>query len=194
LIAATDLDDAKTALEAIGYEARLAPFPVARGRFRIQRFLRTEAEDLVLVGALLADGAAEIAMLGRRLALDSEGGRLCVVTSKPSPQQVEQTLRRVAQLRTLFRRLPHLPSPREARRVANFEAFLAGLREECSREVLDAGVRAAFRRGDARAILVAAERLGALRDDPPLHPYYYWAQAVSRVSAAALLPPESPRE
>jgi hypothetical protein len=39
LIAATDLDDAKTALETIGYEARLAPFPVARGRFRIQRFL-----------------------------------------------------------------------------------------------------------------------------------------------------------
>jgi hypothetical protein len=112
----------------------------------------------------------------------------------PSPQQVERTLRRVAQLRTLFRRLPHLPSAREARRVADFEAFLAGLREECSHEVLDAGVRAAFRRGDARAILVAAERFGALREDPTLHPYYYWAQAVSRDSAAALLPPELPRE
>ena len=80
LIAATDLDDAKTALETIGYEARLAPFPVARGRFRIQRFLRTEGEDVVLVDALLAGEATEIAMLGRRLALDSEGGRLCVVT------------------------------------------------------------------------------------------------------------------
>ena len=80
LIAATDLDVAKTALEAIGYEARLASFPVARGRFRIQRFLRTEAEDVVLVDALLASEATEVAMLGRRLALDSEGGPLCVVT------------------------------------------------------------------------------------------------------------------
>ncbi len=80
LIAATDLDVAKTALETVGYEARLPPFPVARGRFRIQRFLRTEREDVVLVDALLASGAAEVAMLGRRLALDSEGGPLCVVT------------------------------------------------------------------------------------------------------------------
>ncbi len=112
----------------------------------------------------------------------------------PSPQQVERTLRRVAQLRTLFRRLPHLPSAREARRVADFEAFLAGSRGRCSHAVLDAGVRAAFRRGDARSILIAAERLGTLRDDPTLHPYYYWAQAVSRDSATALVPPESPRE
>jgi hypothetical protein len=116
------------------------------------------------------------------------------VTSKRSPQQVEQTLRRVAQLRTLFRRLPHLPSPREARRVGEFESFLAGSRERCSREALDVGVRAAFRSGDARSILLAAERLRTLRDDPALHPYYYWALQAVRDSAAALLPPELPRE
>jgi predicted nucleotidyltransferase len=80
LIAATQLDAAKAALEAIGYEARLAPFAVARGRLRIQRFLRTEREDVVLVDALLAAELEELAMLERRLSLDSEGGRLRVVT------------------------------------------------------------------------------------------------------------------
>jgi len=167
---------------------------VARGRFCIQRFLRTEGEDVVLVDALLAGEATEIAMMGRRLALDSEGGRLCVLTSKPSPQQVEQTLRRVMQLRTLIRRLPHLASPCEARRVGEFESFLTGSRERCSREALDVGVRAAFRSGDARSILLAAERLRTLRDDPALHPYYHWALQAARDSAAALLPPEPPRE
>jgi hypothetical protein len=66
-------------------------------------------------------------------------------------------------------------SPRESKAVADFEAFVAGTRDQCSREALDAGVRAAFRRGAATSILVAAERAGALRDDPELHPYYYWA-------------------
>jgi hypothetical protein len=80
LIAATDLDVAKAALEAAGYETRLAAFPVARGRLRIQRFLRLEGEDVVLVDALLAGEEADVAMLGRRLMIDSEGGRLCVVT------------------------------------------------------------------------------------------------------------------
>ena len=80
LIAATDLDTARAALEEIGYEARLAPFAVARGRLRIQRFLRTEGEDVVLVDALLAGEADEIAMLGRRLTVESRGGRLHVVT------------------------------------------------------------------------------------------------------------------
>ena len=42
----------------------------ARGRFRIQRFLRTEGEDVVLVDALRASEATEVAMLDRRLALD----------------------------------------------------------------------------------------------------------------------------
>ena len=79
LIAADRLGVARAALEAIGYEARLAPFAVAGGRLRIQRFLRTEAEDVVLVDALLAADPAELSMLERRLKLDSKGGRLCVV-------------------------------------------------------------------------------------------------------------------
>ncbi len=80
LIDAVDLDAATAALEAAGFEARMPPFPVARGRLRIQRFLRTEGEDLVLVDALLADAATDVAMLGRRLRLETEGGPLCVVT------------------------------------------------------------------------------------------------------------------
>jgi hypothetical protein len=116
------------------------------------------------------------------------------VTATLAPQRIERTLRRLSQLRTLFRRLPHLPSPHEARRVAEFDAFLAGSRAQCSYEALDAGVRAAFRSGDVSSILQAAERLRTLRDDPELHPFVYWAQAVARDSAVAARPPESPRE
>ena len=116
------------------------------------------------------------------------------MSATPSPQRVEHALRRLAQLRTLFRRLPHLPSSREVLGIAEFDAFLAGSRTTCSHEALDAGVRAAFRRADAGSILLAAERLATLREDPELHPYFYWAQRASRDSTLAARSAESPRE
>jgi hypothetical protein len=117
------------------------------------------------------------------------------VSDKASVQRVEQTLRRVAQLRTLFLRLPHLPSPREQARIAEFQAFVAGQEEQCSFDALEAGFRDAHRRLDAEAILSATQRAGAwIANDPVLHPYYYWAQQASRDSTVAARPPESPRE
>jgi hypothetical protein len=117
------------------------------------------------------------------------------VSDEASVQRVERTLRRVAQLRTLFLRLPHLPSPREQARIAEFECFVAGERDECSPGSLEAGFRDAHRRLDAMAILAAAQRAGAwIANDPVLHPYYYWAQQASRDSTVAARPPESPRE
>jgi hypothetical protein len=110
-------------------------------------------------------------------------------------QRVEQTLRRVSQLRTLFLRLPHLPSPREQAWIAEFHAFVAGQEAECSFEALEAGFRDAHRRLDAEAILAAAQCAGAwIRSDPVLHPYYYWALQAARDSALAARPAESPRE
>lgn len=101
----------------------------------------------------------------------------------------------MAQLRTLFLRLPHLPSPRERAQLAEFESFVAGSRSQCSFDALESGFRDALRRGDACQIREAADRAGAwVRTDPTLHPYVYWAQQVLRDSAVASLASESPRE
>ena len=117
------------------------------------------------------------------------------MSARPSKRRVEQTLRRVAQLRTLFHRLPHLPSPRERAQLAEFEMFVAGSRSRCSFDALHSGFRDAHRRGDACTIRTAAERAGEwVRSDPILHPYYYWAQQGLRDSAVASLASESPRE
>jgi hypothetical protein len=116
------------------------------------------------------------------------------VTDARSVQRVEQTLRRVAQLRSLFLRLPRLPSPREQQWIAEFDAFVAGHEVECSFEALEAGFRDAHRRLDAGAIRSAAERAGDwIRSDPSLHAYYYWAQQACDSTGAAR-PPESPRD
>ncbi len=117
------------------------------------------------------------------------------MSATPSPQRVEQTLRRVAQLRTLFRRLPRVLSPREQRAVDAFASFVAGREAGCSFEALEAGFRDALRHRDAVSILRAVERSGDwILEDPTLHPYYYWAQAFARESAGALRPSESPGE
>ncbi len=117
------------------------------------------------------------------------------MSERSSVQRVEQTLRRVAQLRTLFLRLPHLPSPREQAWIAEFQAFVSGQDEQCSFEALETGFRDAHRRRDAETILSAAQRAGLwIRSDPALHPFYYWAQRAARDSAVAARPAESPRE
>jgi hypothetical protein len=115
--------------------------------------------------------------------------------SEQPVKQVEQTLRRVSQLRTLFLQLPHLPSVREQQQVAEFRSFVAGHGDECSVEALEAGLRDAHRRLDAEAILAAARQTGAwLRSDPMLHPYIFWAEQFVRRSAVASRSAESPRE
>jgi len=79
LIAESSLELAKAAIAALGYEARIPPFPVARGRLRIQRFLKTVGDEVVLVDALLAREPEHTGMLERRVRLDSGSGRLWVV-------------------------------------------------------------------------------------------------------------------
>lgn len=79
LIAEPSLDVAKIAIAASGYEARIPPFPVGRGRLRIQRFLKTVGDDIVLIDMLLARDPEHTGMLDRRVLLESGGGRLWVV-------------------------------------------------------------------------------------------------------------------
>jgi hypothetical protein len=117
------------------------------------------------------------------------------VNDTASVRRVERTLRRVAELRSLFLRLPHLASPQEQRWIDEFEAFVGGQRAECCFEALEAGFRDALRRHDAGSILRAVERSGDwILRDPALHPYYYWAKQASRDSGAAARTPEPPRE
>lgn len=117
------------------------------------------------------------------------------MSNTPSVQRVEQTLRRVVELRSLFLRLPHLPSPREQRWISEFKAFVSGRGVECCFEALEAGFRDALRRRDATAILRAVERSGDwILSDPTLHPYYYWAQQAPRDSAVAASATETPRK
>jgi hypothetical protein len=116
------------------------------------------------------------------------------VTDARSVLRVEQTLRRVAQLRTLFSRLPHVSSPREVQWIADFEAFIAGDEPESSFEAMEAGLRDAHRRCDAVAILAAVERSAWIRSDPVLHPYAFWAERFARDSALAARAAEPPGE
>lgn len=79
LIAESSLELAKAAIGASGYEARIPAFPVARGRLRIQRFLKTVGDEVVLIDALLAREPEHTDMLQRRVRLESGSGRLWVV-------------------------------------------------------------------------------------------------------------------
>jgi hypothetical protein len=79
LIAESSLEPAKSAIAASGYEARIPPFPVAGGRLRIQRFLKTVDDEVVLIDALLAREPEHTGMLERRVRLESGNGRLWVV-------------------------------------------------------------------------------------------------------------------
>lgn len=72
---------------------------------------------------------------------------------------VDRAIRKVAQLRTLFRRLPHLPTPAESRLLAEFEALRTGRATTCSTAAVRAGFRAAWAARDYRTILSVAQKL-----------------------------------
>lgn len=80
LIEERGLATAALALRPLGYEARMAPFAVAKGRLRIQRFLKTVGAEILLVDALLAREPEHLEMLARAIPLESERGGLQVVT------------------------------------------------------------------------------------------------------------------
>jgi hypothetical protein len=71
-----------------------------------------------------------------------------------------RALRKVAMLRSTFRRLPHVPTPAEADRLSVFEAFLTGARPDCPPNALLAGLRAAWRAGDRERVVAAVDRMG----------------------------------
>ena len=106
------------------------------------------------------------------------------MTSRLDPRGAARALRRVGQLRTLFRRLPHLPTPREERFLREFDAYVDGSSESCSSEALEAGFRRAFRADDPGPIVVAARRAGPAVDaDRDLWAYARWAEHRSAGSA-----------
>jgi hypothetical protein len=99
------------------------------------------------------------------------------VTRRPDPRAADRALRRVAQLRALFRRLPHLPTPEEERLLREFEAYASGAPGPCTSEALRAGFLRAFRADAPAAILAAARRAGPVVDEErDLWPYEAWAE------------------
>lgn len=78
LIARADAPRAQRLLAREGYAARSEEMVVAKGRLRIQRLLKVEGEDLLLLDLLLADDAELSGILARRVILDDAGARLRV--------------------------------------------------------------------------------------------------------------------
>lgn len=76
-----------------------------------------------------------------------------------SEAAVDRAIRKVAQLRALFRRLPHQPTPAECRLLAEFESFRTGQVPEVSPAAARAGFRAAWSARDYVAIVSVAARL-----------------------------------
>ena len=81
----------------------------------------------------------------------------------PTPEEVEQKLRKVAQLYTLFKKLPHMPTPAEARLLAEFERFADGSADSCSPEALLAGFRTAWTAKQYERIVVAGQKFSEER-------------------------------
>jgi aminoglycoside-2''-adenylyltransferase len=78
LIAGGDLARVTRLLASESYQVRAEPMVLARGRLRIQRLLKVEGEDMMLLDLLLADDAELVGMLERRVALGSAGQRMWV--------------------------------------------------------------------------------------------------------------------
>ncbi len=89
------------------------------------------------------------------------------MTPLPTASEVERRLQSVAQLRALFRELPHLATPGEERQLAAFDAFRAGVAVECRAGALAAGFRRAWRAREFETIAEVAARipLALLRAD-----------------------------
>jgi hypothetical protein len=98
----------------------------------------------------------------------------------PSAEQAERALRRVSQLRALFLRLAHLPTPREQQLLEEFGAFLAQRQPSLSLPAARVGMRACWRAGTPKDILAVAHRLGEERvaSDRTLLTYVTLAQEV----------------
>lgn len=108
---------------------------------------------------------------------------------------VTTTLVMVSQLRTLFDRLPHLPTPKESAELAEFECYrqIRGSLDEIRKEAVLAGFREAWRSGDLAAILELGARLPQAVFEQDLDMQMYHAMAQLR-TAAHPIPPmvESP--
>ncbi len=90
-----------------------------------------------------------------------------------SPSAVDRAIRKVAELRALCRRLPHVPTPAEMRQLGEFESFRAGRSAVCSLAAVRAGFRAAWASRDYATIVSLAGRMPAdmLRTDAAILTY-----------------------
>ncbi len=77
--------------------------------------------------------------------------------------RLERNLRRAAQLRALYHRLPHVILARERENLQEFDAFVTGNCATCSDEAALDGFRHAWRTGAPEAIASAAARLPEAR-------------------------------
>lgn len=80
---------------------------------------------------------------------------------EPAPRDVERRLRRVSQLRLLFRRLPHVATPAECRLLEAYQAFRDGRCEDVTLAALRVGVRDDWRAQRLASILQVSRRLSS---------------------------------
>jgi len=76
-----------------------------------------------------------------------------------SPRAVDRAIRKVAELRALCRRLPHVPTPAEIQKLTEFDAFRSGRSAACSLAAVRAGFRAAWAARDYATIVSLAGKL-----------------------------------
>jgi hypothetical protein len=86
--------------------------------------------------------------------------------------EADRKLREVAQLWSLGRRLPHVPTESERQLLLEFDAFARAELPLCSREAAIAGLRALWQRQDLGGILRSARKLPApIRRDREVRTY-----------------------
>lgn len=74
-------------------------------------------------------------------------------------QTADRKLREVAQLRSLFRRLPHVPTSAEKRLLEEFDEFLQARRPVCSRAAAVAGLASLWERQDLVGLVAAVRKM-----------------------------------
>ncbi len=111
------------------------------------------------------------------------------MTDSLSSEHVTRALKKAAQLRALFQKLPHVPTPAETRLLEDFDAFVGGA-EACSTAAARAGFRARWRRWDYAVIVAAAVRLGdQTQNDRELATFAdLAARALARLQSTSALP------
>lgn len=207
MLAREDVGRAVDALGSVGFKAPGRAMSVAGGRLEIQRLIKIQGTEMLPLDLLVALDRELAALIERPATVTVEGRPIRIVRleslralkrlrgsaagprrsrsartgSGMNGQDAAATLQRVAALRALCLKLPHLPTPAEAKLLERFAGLVddaAGASDE-DIAALAAGWRDWWGRGRARDIVTMAARLpaGIVDGDRRLASYLYASSA-----------------